>query len=395
MDSDDSLHRLEGSKSIKGGLVVKKKPPTFKVPQPSILGLDKLAAQKRKEREEAARKISFRTDEDNDQEALELSQANREQERKFRLPQEETPTYTGGLSNEARERFIERLNTSKNKEKGVYATTKSDKAIKNYETSRTKNREKDQEKYNDRKRERNKYEDSDRDQRHHRKRENDSSRYNKTPRFRDEPKTPNLYIKDSTSKTSWDEDDPAPLRKSAWDYPTPVTYKSRGDWSERSNWSSYGKSELKNRDKNKLDDTPLPTPSHKFNAWVKDRKKTGATPGLGRHHDEVLKWDTTVDRENWEEEQKRIDREWYNMDEGYDDENNPFASVSDEYTKKKEEQLEQRKKKRLSAQQRQINKDNELWERNRMLTSGEFCLMTFMNECLLYLTTFYRCGPLC
>lgn len=55
---------------------------------------------------------------------------------------------------------------------------------------------------------------------------------------------------------------------------------------------------------------------------------------------------------------------------GYDDESNPFSSVSDEYTKKKEEQLEQRKKKRMSAQQRQINKDNELWERNRMLTSG-------------------------
>lgn len=60
----------------------------------------------------------------------------------------------------------------------------------------------------------------------------------------------------------------------------------------------------------------------------------------------------------------------YNIGEGYDDENNPFSSVSADYTKKKEEQLEQRKKKRMSAQQRQINKDNELWERNRMLTSG-------------------------
>lgn len=57
------------------------------------------------------------------------------------------------------------------------------------------------------------------------------------------------------------------------------------------------------------------------------------------------------------------------MDEGYSEENNPFANVSQEYTEKKEEQLEQRKK-RMSAQQRQINKDNELWERNRMLTSG-------------------------
>jgi pre-mRNA-splicing factor ATP-dependent RNA helicase DHX38/PRP16 len=87
-----------------------------------------------------------------------------------------------------------------------------------------------------------------------------------------------------------------------------------------------------------------------------------------------------VDREMWEEEQKRIDREWYNMDEGYDDGNNPFSSVSEEYTKKKEEQLEQRKKKRLSAQQRQINKDNELWERNRMLTSGAVHSIDFSED---------------
>lgn len=66
-----------------------------------------------------------------------------------------------------------------------------------------------------------------------------------------------------------------------------------------------------------------------------------------------------------------MDREWYNIDEGYDDENNPFAnSENAEYFRKREEQLEQTRKKRISAQQRQNNKDNELWERNRMLTSG-------------------------
>lgn len=55
---------------------------------------------------------------------------------------------------------------------------------------------------------------------------------------------------------------------------------------------------------------------------------------------------------------------------GYDEDSNPFASSSAEYTKKKEEQMEQRRKKKLSAKRQQINKDNELWERNRMLTSG-------------------------
>lgn len=73
----------------------------------------------------------------------------------------------------------------------------------------------------------------------------------------------------------------------------------------------------------------------------------------------------------WEEEQKRLDREWYNIDEGYDEETNPFGNNdSADYFHKREEQLEQTKKKRMSAQQRQNNKDNELWERNRMLTSG-------------------------
>lgn len=38
-----------------------------------------------------------------------------------------------------------------------------------------------------------------------------------------------------------------------------------------------------------------------------------------------------------------------------DEESNPFSNVSEEYTKKKEEALELRKRKRMSAQQRQIN----------------------------------------
>lgn len=67
-------------------------------------------------------------------------------------------------------------------------------------------------------------------------------------------------------------------------------------------------------------------------------------------------WENEEDKELWEDEQKRLDREWYQMDEGYDDIHNPFSSVSEDYTKKKEEQHEQKKMKRMSAQQRQINK---------------------------------------
>ena len=62
------------------------------------------------------------------------------------------------------------------------------------------------------------------------------------------------------------------------------------------------------------------------------------------------------DKAGYEEEQRRLDRLWYGMDEGQDDENSAFSGMSEEYTRKKEEQLEQKKKKRMSEQQRQIHK---------------------------------------
>lgn len=52
----------------------------------------------------------------------------------------------------------------------------------------------------------------------------------------------------------------------------------------------------------------------------------------------------------------RMDREWYLMDQGLDAENNAFANISEDYTKKKEQQLQQNSKKRMSAQQREISK---------------------------------------
>ncbi len=53
---------------------------------------------------------------------------------------------------------------------------------------------------------------------------------------------------------------------------------------------------------------------------------------------------------------ERLDREWYLMDQGLDADNNAFANISEEYTQKKEQQLQQNSKKRMSAQQREISK---------------------------------------
>ncbi|KAI9008391.1 P-loop containing nucleoside triphosphate hydrolase protein [Gaertneriomyces semiglobifer] len=77
------------------------------------------------------------------------------------------------------------------------------------------------------------------------------------------------------------------------------------------------------------------------------------------------------DYAQWEEEQTKLDREWYNLEEGgvMDEGHNQYAEF-DDYYKKKEEELAKKQVKRLSARQAQFNRDNDLWETNRMLTSG-------------------------
>ncbi|CAJ0749751.1 15193_t:CDS:10 [Entrophospora sp. SA101] len=91
-----------------------------------------------------------------------------------------------------------------------------------------------------------------------------------------------------------------------------------------------------------------------------------------RHHNEEDYTGADLDRIEWELEQKKLDREWYNIEESsgtIDDSHNPFGDYTD-IVKKKEEELAQKQLKKFSAKQEQYNKDNELWETNRMLTSG-------------------------
>ncbi|XP_015519116.1 pre-mRNA-splicing factor ATP-dependent RNA helicase PRP16 isoform X1 [Neodiprion pinetum] len=297
-DPDPELYRLEGESNQTGGLIIRKKASdhTFKKPQPSVLGLDKLAERKRREnsQEPGSARSSPSTSQSPDHNPD-------PKERKYRLHEEETPTHTGGVNSEARRRFEDRLSRQR-----------IDAQDRLYRERRRKDRERDRD----------------------RSRSRDSVR--QTPmRFKDEPQTPKFRTKDSTSRSNWDDDDDFEPRKSTWDHPTPKLYGSKDPKdSVRSEW----------------------TPSYKYNSWIKERKASGATPMTDGE-----------EREMWEEEQRRLDREWYALDDG---ENRPFADVSEEYAQKKEMEMEAKRERRVSAQQRQINKDNELWERNRMLTSG-------------------------
>ncbi|KAH9964577.1 P-loop containing nucleoside triphosphate hydrolase protein [Russula dissimulans] len=78
------------------------------------------------------------------------------------------------------------------------------------------------------------------------------------------------------------------------------------------------------------------------------------------------------DIREWEEEQVRLDRDWYmGAEEGSlmgNEEHNPLAQYED-LTLIKQAEIAKRPTK-ISAKQAQYNADNDLWEANRMVTSG-------------------------
>lgn len=100
-NDEDGLNRLAGSAPSTGGLVIKKKSDdaVFKVPKPSQLGLDRLAAQLRREREEQKRLISFKATDHDDDDATGAPQqepktpgAEQKQSRQYRASNVETPS---------------------------------------------------------------------------------------------------------------------------------------------------------------------------------------------------------------------------------------------------------------------------------------------------------------
>ncbi|CAI9735424.1 pre-mRNA-splicing factor ATP-dependent RNA helicase PRP16-like [Octopus vulgaris] len=409
---DESIHRLEGSSEKVGGLVVMKKSPSsidssfkFQKPGVSLLGLDRLAAQKRKvhdhgDTEESKEKGSKGN--------IEEIRSKSHKDRHYRAPRDETPSHPGGVNTVAKEKIKSRHH----RERGVFASSKDSKKHRS-ETSenehRSWQRKSDRDKsYKHRDRdERDRSKHRDHHKSSHRRRDDHSERssrsgsesssrenrsvrsssrswefseresrrrereWEETPRREqsDEPATPDLRPTDTPlTKAAWDDDDGVPATKSSWDLASVGGSPYTDDRSERSDsWVDRDRSRAsESRSFQKISETPLPTPTYKHNKWMNDRDRRHSS----RREKLDIKFETEEEKNDWEDEQKRLDREWYGMDEGYDDEHNPFSGTSNEYTKKKEEEMEQRKKKRMSARQRQINKDIEMWETNRMLRSG-------------------------
>uniref|UniRef100_A0A670ILY8 Pre-mRNA-splicing factor ATP-dependent RNA helicase PRP16 n=1 Tax=Podarcis muralis TaxID=64176 RepID=A0A670ILY8_PODMU len=371
-----SLHRLEGlePETQVGGLLIKKKSAAeeqhvFKIPAPrtSLLGLDLLAAQKRREREEKdngaedrkrSRVSSYKDwaegkDEGaaGEEEDGDLAGRSSRKDRHYRSARVETPSHTGGVSEEFWERSRQR--ERERREHGVYASSKEEK-----ERKRDHGRERE----HDRKRDRGCW----------------GGRRGSSP---NQLVVSFLCLDAATpSRSSWEEDDSGynSSRRSQWESPSPTpSYRD----SERSHRGSASRdSERRDRDRSVRskypEDTPLPTPSYKYNDWADHQRHSGSTPwlsrGRGRREDgeDGIAFETEEERQQWEDDQRQADRDWYMMDEGYDEFHNPLASSSEEYVRKREQHLQKQKQKRISAQRRQINEDNERWETNRMLTSG-------------------------
>lgn len=219
MDDDPSIHCLEASAPTTGGLVLKKdssKNAIFKIPKPSLLGLDTLAAQKRREREEAKRLISFKDseyDDNNEGSTVATPSGSRDSgfktpdtsshhklNRQYRAGKVETPSHTGGVSDKARNRLLE--HAAEKDKRGVYVSSKDRKRNRDddrdnhrsyYNRERDRNRDNDDRRRdrNDRRRSRSSGRNNDSLRR---ERSSDSERSLHTPRFRDEPKTPKGII---------------------------------------------------------------------------------------------------------------------------------------------------------------------------------------------------------
>jgi pre-mRNA-splicing factor ATP-dependent RNA helicase DHX38/PRP16 len=86
-------------------------------------------------------------------------------------------------------------------------------------------------------------------------------------------------------------------------------------------------------------------------------------------YDDTIDMPDGVDTDAWRAEQKQLDREWYSMEESTAVEDSHYEDYNG-YYKKKEEEFKMKSTKKMTARQVQFNKDNDLWETNRMLTSG-------------------------
>uniref|UniRef100_A0A0N5A8Z8 RNA helicase n=1 Tax=Syphacia muris TaxID=451379 RepID=A0A0N5A8Z8_9BILA len=313
----DSIDRLEGYESKVGGLEIRKKENKdddkhFKHPGRSLFGLDRLAHSKKE--------IYMR-----------------------RYTVEDSP---GGLTESTRRNIasyvIEKYKVDK---RGLHADSRKDEKKRDDHSHSNKDHHKRSRESRDRDRDRSSsHRDGDRG---HEKR----ARY-------DRINTPLFKVPNTPSRSSWDDDDSkrnVQKLQSSWDLPTPgpSRFEAGSERNLSSIWRSEREREKRRRERNH------------------HRRNDDTVRSVKEEKDLIPEFKNEWERIDWEKDLQKLDREWYDNDQGYDEENNPFAQVSQEYIEKKEKQwLQKRERPRLTVRQQQIKKENELWENNRLARSG-------------------------
>ncbi|KAI9028088.1 hypothetical protein CLU79DRAFT_550833 [Phycomyces nitens] len=346
---------------LPGGLMTRNKSinsdeqrPIFKAPAPrkSLLGLDELARKKRAAEAQKQAENSLSESESHSEKKVKVDATSEwdetpitnddsdltKQPSRYRSRRMETPSNPGGLSATA----LSRMENMKRKDRNkgtVYGSSK------------------------------------DRDDRDHRSydRGHSSDRERGRTRERDHDRGRTWDDDRSRTRDSWDRGSKTPQSEGSM---TP----RRGGLIKRSQWASM-------------------TPSSGSEPFTPRMSTGGMTPrrdsGLGRQTDQKSEWDFMTpaikstaydetaleypeeypgdddDRQRWEEEQAQLDRDWYHMEESgaMDETHNPFAEYEN-HDKIKEEELAQKQLKKLSARQAQYNRDTDMWEASRMLSSG-------------------------
>ncbi|TPP65967.1 Pre mRNA splicing factor ATP dependent RNA [Fasciola gigantica] len=360
MELSGSFERLAGtSGDEEGGLITKKEKNVFKKPQASLLGLDRLAEKKRLE-------VS--------QQTLFAKREIHPSDRYYREKRVETPSNRGGVSREFFESLERRRERSRqDRQKTGLVSTTSKRPEKCEESRRYKNICPNSS-------------------------ENDSQsiRRQREAEWEDETPTRSSHSRhgDSTGTSTNRYATPTDLHNFRDVSPRHSSWEDSGLGSSRAS-TPYGTGHLNTgSSKERYVYTPMPTPTFKHNTWMKSenhkrsdsRRTRESVTDPSNHSDHRSKRPDTatdtdveftgtkgIDPEELNAENERLDRNWYQMDDGYDGDNNPFADIPEEYAAKKERQLAERRKRnkhRLTARAVQVHKDNQAWEHNRMIRSG-------------------------
>ena len=228
---DSSSDRLEGSHvhSVVGGLILKgSKNKTTSSPKESVLGLKKLAEEKRKrkleEDGEKTKKVkALSSNREADWEAdckdlelqgeARLSSGSKSKSRHYRTGLVETPSHTGGVNEEIREKQLLRLERDRETRRGgVYAQSRA----KDKEEKSSRN---DREVYRDRR---------DRHDDYEKRRYDKGERSSRRSRHYDKDDKGNYFKEPGSSRSDWEET-PHRNSRSARDEGYTPRYKSKGN----------------------------------------------------------------------------------------------------------------------------------------------------------------------